>query len=28
LRELGPGHLAACHHAEAVMALPPVAAEG
>ena len=27
LRELGPGHLAACHHAEAVMALPPVAAE-
>jgi len=28
LRGLGPGHLAACHHAEAVMALPPVAAEG
>jgi peptide/nickel transport system ATP-binding protein len=28
LRALGPGHLAACHHAEAVMALPQVAAEG
>jgi peptide/nickel transport system ATP-binding protein len=28
LRQIGPGHLAACHHAEAVMALPPVAAEG
>jgi peptide/nickel transport system ATP-binding protein len=28
LRELGPGHLAACHHADDVMALPPVAAEG
>jgi len=28
LRKVGPGHLAACHYAEAVMALPPVAAEG
>jgi peptide/nickel transport system ATP-binding protein len=26
LRNVGTGHLAACHHAEAVMALPPVAA--
>jgi len=28
LRKIGPGHLAACHHAEAVMALPRVAAQG
>jgi peptide/nickel transport system ATP-binding protein len=28
LRNVGTAHLAACHHAEAVMALPPVAAEG
>jgi peptide/nickel transport system ATP-binding protein len=27
LRKVGQAHLAACHHAEAVMALPPVAAE-
>jgi peptide/nickel transport system ATP-binding protein len=27
LRTVGPAHLAACHHAEAVMALPPAAAE-
>jgi peptide/nickel transport system ATP-binding protein len=27
LRQVGPAHLAACHKAEAVMALPPVAAE-
>jgi peptide/nickel transport system ATP-binding protein len=27
LRGMGPGHLAACHHAEAVMALPQVATE-
>jgi peptide/nickel transport system ATP-binding protein len=27
-RQIGPGHLAACHYAGAVMALPPVAAEG
>src|SRR6185295_7101156 len=28
LRNVGTAHLAACHHAEAVMALPPVSAEG
>src|SRR5215217_8188010 len=28
LRHVGTAHLAACHHAEAVMALPQVAAEG
>jgi peptide/nickel transport system ATP-binding protein len=28
LRNVGPAHLAACHHAEAVMALPQVSAEG
>src|SRR6185369_805495 len=28
LRNVGTAHLAACHHAEAVMALPQVAAEG
>ncbi|MBR0796374.1 ATP-binding cassette domain-containing protein [Bradyrhizobium jicamae] len=28
LRSVGPAHLAACHFAEAVMALPPAAAEG
>ena len=26
-RSVGPGHLAACHHAETIMALPPLAAE-
>jgi peptide/nickel transport system ATP-binding protein len=25
LRSVGSGHLAACHHAEAIMALPPLA---
>ena len=28
LRKVGEGHLAACHRAEAVMALPPAAVEG
>jgi peptide/nickel transport system ATP-binding protein len=28
LRAVGPGHLAACHHAETIMALSPLAAEG
>jgi peptide/nickel transport system ATP-binding protein len=28
LRNVGIAHLAACHHAEAVMTLPPVSAEG
>jgi peptide/nickel transport system ATP-binding protein len=28
LRSVGPGHVAACHHAEAIMALPPLATEG
>jgi peptide/nickel transport system ATP-binding protein len=28
LRQIGPGHSAACHYAGAVMALPPVVAEG
>src|SRR6185437_1170567 len=28
LREIGPNHLAACHKAEAVMALPPFAEAG
>jgi peptide/nickel transport system ATP-binding protein len=26
-RSVGPGHSAACHHAETVMALPPLAEE-
>jgi len=28
LRYVGPGHVAACHHAEVIMELPPLAAEG
>jgi peptide/nickel transport system ATP-binding protein len=28
LRIVGPGHVAACHHAEAIMVLPRLAAEG
>jgi peptide/nickel transport system ATP-binding protein len=28
LRIVGPGHIAACHHAEAIMALPRLATEG
>src|SRR5262249_10723253 len=28
LRTVGDAHLAACHHAESVMALPPVVADG
>ncbi|RRB46831.1 peptide ABC transporter ATP-binding protein, partial [Escherichia coli] len=27
LRNVGDAHLAACHHTDAVMALPPVVAE-
>jgi peptide/nickel transport system ATP-binding protein len=26
-RSVGPGHIAACHHAESIMALPPLAGE-